>query len=242
MTRSTRGRILAAAAVATFALGSGGAFADTISGTPKNDVLRGTPRADFLLGRAGNDTLLGLAGNDRLVGGPGNDRLVGGPGADVLVCGGGVDTVVADRKDTVTRDCEKGRPTRPPRAQPGRFVGTTSQGRPFSFEVTSLGLSVRSFVFGYAASCTPTAQYTGTLTLGESGPSAHVAIGTDRRFALNFGPRDVSGDTLTVAIAGAFDASGTNASGTLQMHAVATRNGTRHECTTGSLTWSASKQ
>jgi hypothetical protein len=242
---STRGRLLAAAVAAVFALGAAAAFAGTISGTAKNDVLRGTARADVLLGKSGNDTLYGRAGNDVLRGGPGKDKLIGGAGGDKLYCGGGVDTVVADAKDRIAADCEKGRPRPPPpppRAQPGPFAGTTSQGRPISFEVTSLGLSVRGFVIGYAAARTPPAQYTGTLTLSPSGPSGHVAIGTDRRFTLNFGPAVVSDDTLTAAIAGTFDASGTNASGTVQLHAVATRSGTRYECDTGSLTWSAAKQ
>ena len=81
----------------------------------------------MLNGRGGNDTLFGLAGNDRLLGGLGNDRLVGGPGLDTLLggagndrfesrdgvrdrvsCGAGKrDLAIVDRKDIVSRDCER---------------------------------------------------------------------------------------------------------------------------------------
>jgi Ca2+-binding RTX toxin-like protein len=90
------------------------------------DRLAGTPFADTLRGLGGNDVLRGLGGNDRLEGGSGDDRLVGGPGSDVLLggagndtieardgrrdvvrCGAGRDTVVADRIDSVARDCER---------------------------------------------------------------------------------------------------------------------------------------
>ena len=41
-------------------------------------------------------------------GGPGDDRIVSEDGrTDTVSCGGGVDTVLADRKDRVSRDCER---------------------------------------------------------------------------------------------------------------------------------------
>lgn len=78
-----------------------------IIGTKGADVLRGTTKADLIDGRAGNDSLYGFAGND---------RLIGGAGADRIFCGRGRDSVSADRRDTVSRDCEvvNGGPTRPP--------------------------------------------------------------------------------------------------------------------------------
>jgi hypothetical protein len=107
----------------------------TKRGSAGANVLRGTAFADVLYGLAGNDKLLGLAGNDRLYGGPGqdevlgaagNDTLNGGPGRDLLAagagsdalqsrdgtrdvlrCGTGRDTVLADKLDSVARDCEK---------------------------------------------------------------------------------------------------------------------------------------
>lgn len=90
------------------------------------DRLVGTARADRLFGLGGADTLLGLRGNDRLDGGRGNDTLTGGPGRDTLLgragndvlksrdsqrdrvaCGAGRDYVLADRSDTIARDCER---------------------------------------------------------------------------------------------------------------------------------------
>jgi len=98
---------------------------NTLRGLGGNDRLLGRGGADQLLGGTGNDTLLGGTGVDRLLGGSGNDRLVGGPGRDVLDggtgkdrieardkardvirCGPGRDTVIADRVDSVARNCE----------------------------------------------------------------------------------------------------------------------------------------
>lgn len=88
----------------------------TRTGTAKPDVIRGTPFGDVLRGLAGADRLFGLGGADRLSGGPGNDLLSGGGGDDTIAardgardsisCGPGRDLVVADRLDSVGRDCE----------------------------------------------------------------------------------------------------------------------------------------
>ena len=96
-----------------------------LTGTSKANTLRGGSAADRLSGLGGNDRLFGLGGNDRLLGGSGNDRLVGGSGRDVLLggsgndtieardktrdtidCGTGRDIVIADRIDTVARNCD----------------------------------------------------------------------------------------------------------------------------------------
>jgi hypothetical protein len=98
----------------------------TRTGTSARDVLVGTAHADRLRGRGGADRLAGRAGADRLAGGAGGDRLLGGTGPDVLDggsgddsiaaadgardrirCGRGRDAVVADRRDSVARDCER---------------------------------------------------------------------------------------------------------------------------------------
>ena len=103
----------------------GNARANTLLGTARNDTLRGLGGNDVLRGFGGNDTLLGGAGNDRIYGGPGNDQILGGPGKDVLYgdagndtisardgtrdtifCGAGRDIVIADKLDSVSRDCE----------------------------------------------------------------------------------------------------------------------------------------
>ena len=85
--------------------------------------LAGGPGNDLVLGGRGSDNIVGGDGNDLLADGdlrdPSRDRLAGGDGNDVIVvinrpavkdivvCGGGFDRVVADRKDTVARDCER---------------------------------------------------------------------------------------------------------------------------------------
>lgn len=60
-----------------------------------------------MFGGSGNDRLLGGAGLDLLDGGPSNDTITANDKArDTIRCGPGRDTVVADRVDTVARDCE----------------------------------------------------------------------------------------------------------------------------------------
>src|SRR5688500_218418 len=60
----------------------------TITGTHGADRLRGTPGADRIDGRRGAD------------------RIDGRRGSDVIRCGAGRDYVIAERRDTVGRDCE----------------------------------------------------------------------------------------------------------------------------------------
>jgi hypothetical protein len=70
------------------------AVAGTITGTAKADVLKGTARAD---------QISGLAGNDRID--------ASGGGRDSVSCGAGFDRVVADSRDSVSRNCESVRRT-----------------------------------------------------------------------------------------------------------------------------------
>ena len=91
-------------------------------GGPGDDRLRGGDRADRLDGGTGNDVLIGEGGDDVIVGGPGVDLLSGGDGNDLLLaadgtrdvvaCGAGRDRAVVDRKDFVTRSCERVRVVR----------------------------------------------------------------------------------------------------------------------------------
>jgi Ca2+-binding RTX toxin-like protein len=88
----------------------------TWSGTNGANLFRGTAGPDVIDGRGGNDRLFGGAGNDRLTGGGGRDVLDAGAGddrilardrtRDVVRCGRGRDTVIADRIDSIARDCE----------------------------------------------------------------------------------------------------------------------------------------
>jgi len=87
-----------------------------LTGTNGVDVLRGSALRDVLSGRGGADRLSGGGGDDSLTGGSGRDVLDGGSGDDVLLardgerdvvrCGAGSDRVVADRHDSIARDCE----------------------------------------------------------------------------------------------------------------------------------------
>ena len=91
-------------------------------GGPGNDRLRGGDQADRLDGGTGDDALSGEGGNDVIVGGPGVDLLSGGDGNDLLLaadgtrdvvhCGRGRDRAIVDRKDFLTRTCERVRVVR----------------------------------------------------------------------------------------------------------------------------------
>ena len=114
---------------------SGRAGADCLSGDSGNDRVSGESGADRVTGSSGNDRLSGGSGRDRLSGGTGRDLLTGGSGNDTLTggrganrysagagndrisarnrrvdrvtCGRGRDRVTADRRDRVSRNCER---------------------------------------------------------------------------------------------------------------------------------------
>jgi hypothetical protein len=85
-------------------------------GSRAADTLRGSPRGSDLFGDLGADTLIGTSGGDHIAGGliedVGTDSGELYPqGHDTIRCGTGSDSVLADRHDTVARDCEVvGRP------------------------------------------------------------------------------------------------------------------------------------
>ena len=107
----------------------GGTGKDVTFGGSRREPLGGDKNLE---GGAGNDAVLGGQGSDNMLGGDGNDflpdgkrredsrdNIVGGNGGDVIIanhvpafqdvvsCGDGFDRVLADRKDTVARDCER---------------------------------------------------------------------------------------------------------------------------------------
>ena len=116
--------------------GKGGSD-NLLGGPGKDNVIGGSERRagggdKNLVGGPGNDFVFGGQGADNVVGGDGNDLLIdgnlressrdniaGGDGGDVIlvdnvpavrdvvVCGRGFDRVLADREDTVARDCER---------------------------------------------------------------------------------------------------------------------------------------
>jgi hypothetical protein len=95
----------------------GGPFGDRLYGLAGNDLLRGRGGNDRLFGGPGRDSVFGDTGADLVDGGPGRDRLVGGRGADrvqardrqvdAINCGPGHDRVIADRRDRISRNCER---------------------------------------------------------------------------------------------------------------------------------------
>jgi len=105
---------------------------DNLVGLGVKDALLGKGGSDNLVGGPGNDFVDTGKGSDNAVLGEGNDflfecclregsrdNIAGGDGNDVIdvshrpafrdvvVCGDGFDRVLADRKDTVARDCER---------------------------------------------------------------------------------------------------------------------------------------
>ena len=111
---------------------NGTAASNIIFGLGGNDVLNGRAGPDCLYGGSGNDRLNGGRGADRLFGDSGSDRLTdtsgrdvfsGGAGTDrinsrdtsrsgrlvrdTVRCGAGRDVALVDRRDTVSRDCER---------------------------------------------------------------------------------------------------------------------------------------
>jgi hypothetical protein len=85
-----------------------------LDGGEGNDFVGGGRGSDNMVGGEGNDFLfeccLRESSKDTLSGGSGNDVIdVSHRPAvrDVVVCGRGLDWVLADRKDTVARDCER---------------------------------------------------------------------------------------------------------------------------------------
>ena len=90
---------------------------DRLSGGSGDDVLEGGAGADRLAGGSGKNQLRGGSGRDVLRGGPEADRLDAGSGNDTVVstdrtrdrvvCGKGRDTAVVDRRDRVSRSCER---------------------------------------------------------------------------------------------------------------------------------------
>ncbi len=87
----------------------GSAFPDDMFGKGGDDRLYAEGGDDCLNGGAGDDLLVPGGGADSVKGGGGDDDVRAAEGTrDVISCGGGSgDTVLADRRDRVSRDCER---------------------------------------------------------------------------------------------------------------------------------------
>lgn len=87
---------------------SAGSSGDRVAGDQGSDRINGNSGNDLIRGNSGNDRIIGSTGRDRLSGGGGNDRIHAlDNGRDRIACGRGRDSVIADRGDTVARDCER---------------------------------------------------------------------------------------------------------------------------------------
>jgi streptogramin lyase/phosphodiesterase/alkaline phosphatase D-like protein len=88
---------------------------DTVDGDAGDDVIGGGKGNDSLAGGAGADRLTDAVGTDELDGGAGNDRInsrdesaAGRRASDTVDCGAGRrDVALVDRKDRVSRSCER---------------------------------------------------------------------------------------------------------------------------------------
>jgi hypothetical protein len=80
-----------------------------MSGNGGRDRVKGGPGRDKLKGGGGKDRIEGGGGKDKLSGGAGNDRLKASDRSrDKVNCGAGKkDRAVVDRRDKVSRSCEK---------------------------------------------------------------------------------------------------------------------------------------
>ena len=86
----------------------GGSGADRISTGSGGDALWGGSGADELIAGDGRDLIVGGSGRDRVYAGAGRDRVdVAGGGRDRVTCGSGRDVIRADRRDRVSRNCER---------------------------------------------------------------------------------------------------------------------------------------
>ena len=81
--------------------------ADRVVGTAAPDRITGDSKPQTIQGADGDDVLDGGGGIDSIFGEGGNDTITSRDGKpDVVTCGAGTDTVAADRRDTVSPDCE----------------------------------------------------------------------------------------------------------------------------------------
>ena len=129
----------------------------------------------------------------------GGDYLNGGPGKDRFSCGAGRDTVVAEKGESVARDCEvvrrTGGTTPTPtaddagtadtstarstpaaacrlRAKAGFYGGFTSTGGGVTFVVAADGRSFTKLKIDYQAECQPPARVSTGATYGGTVPIA----------------------------------------------------------------------
>lgn len=118
--------------------------------------------------------------------------------------------------------------------KPGRYVGTTSQNEPISFEISKDGRTITSIRFTRNESCQPA-----------DGPSLYgnwwmpnATIGSDSRFSSVWSGGTTAGGSANSRIDGRMDSLG-NASGSFSVSETFPSNGTVFQCSSGNVLWTA---
>jgi Ca2+-binding RTX toxin-like protein len=179
--------------------------ADEIYGGGGNDTLNGLGGDDLIEGEDGDDIVEGDAGDDTLSGGESNDIVNGGAGRDAMSGGGGNDVfLVDDSGDTVIEGVDQGRDT---------VLSSISFTLPANVERLAAydegGLAALNFI-GNGIDNEITG--TGGPNVLNGGAGADLMIGgggNDTYFV------DNSGDTVSEAPAGGYDAILTDVSYTI---------------------------
>ena len=176
-------------------------------------------------------------------------RISGTFAASRDTAGGTLDAQYAYDRSGVHYECESGvvswaarTPPPPVTAQAGSFCGFTDQGSGLCFDVAGEPKTVSNFALVVKTECTPPT----TLGVSSTIPDVHV-IREDNTFALDrtgSGTTPAGGSfTITHSLKGAFDTSGTKASGTLTAHLSYTAaDGTHYVCDSGTFGWNATRQ
>jgi hypothetical protein len=156
---------------------------------------------------------------------------------------------VVDRRAGAEYECDSGTvswtaktPPAEPSAQHGRFCGFTDQGLGLCLDVAGSPKTVTNLELFVRTECTPPAPFVISSTI----PIAY-AIRDDNTFAFE---RTVTGTTgsggsftATHTMLGAFDASGTTATGTLAAHLTyEAGDGVHFECDSQTFSWSVYRQ
>ena len=127
------------------------------------------------------------------------------------------------------------RPVPPGVVPSGRYSGTTSQGKPISFSITSDGFTIASVNIGWHYTCSATDSLDSQFFT-----SAPISIGWDGGFthsATGSASGGGTAGTYTMTLGGSFAGSG-GVTGTTQSHQSLTAPGS-YECDTGTVSWSA---
>ena len=161
---------------------------------------------------------------------------------------GSLRTQVQDARAGVEYRCDSGAlswsartPPATPTARPGTYCGFTDQGFGLCFVVAGPPWTVSDFRTVVRTECTPPASH----GVSSTDPTSY-AIRDDNTFAFSrtgTGTSPSGSFTVTFTMQGAFDASGSTASGTLSARLTFTdASGERYECDSRPFAWTARRE